>query len=56
MATRYKLYADVDGQAAKCIQKILDDGTLSCVPMIPDNTDYAEYLEWAKTNTIEAAD
>ena len=56
MATRYKLYADFDGQPVKSIQKILDDGTVSSIPMNPDNTDYAEYLEWAKTNTIEAAD
>jgi len=56
MATRYKLYADLDGQPVKAIQKILDDGTVSSIPKNPDNTDYAEYLEWAKTNTIEAAD
>ena len=56
MATRYKLYADFDGQPVKAIQKILDDWTVSSIPKNPDNTDYAEYLEWAKTNTIEAAD
>ena len=56
MATRYKLYADLDGQPVKAIQRILDDGTVSSIPKNPDNTDYAEYLEWAKTNTIEAAD
>ena len=56
MATRYKLYADFDGQPVKAIQKILDDGTVSSIPKNPANTDYAEYLEWAKTNTIEAAD
>ena len=56
MAIRYKLYADLDGQPVKAIQKILDDGTVSSIPKNPDNTDYAEYLEWAKTNTIEAAD
>ena len=56
MATRYKLYADFDGQPVKAIQKILDDGTVSSIPKNPDNTDYGEYLEWAKTNTIEAAD
>ena len=56
MAIRYKLYADLDGQPVKAIQRILDDGAVSSIPMIPDNTDYADYLEWAKTNTIEAAD
>tara|TARA_R100001082_G_scaffold31574_1_gene16132 strand:+ start:910 stop:1077 length:168 start_codon:yes stop_codon:yes gene_type:complete len=26
------------------------------IPCDPANTDYQEYLEWAKTNTAEAAD
>ena len=26
------------------------------IPFAEDNTDYQEYLEWAKTNTAEAAD
>ena len=26
------------------------------IPISEDNTDYQEYLEWAKTNTAEAAD
>ena len=26
------------------------------IPFRPDNTDYQEYLEWAKTNTAEEAD
>jgi len=26
------------------------------IPFDPANTDYQEYLEWAKTNTAEAAD
>ena len=26
------------------------------IPFVEDNTDYQEYLEWAKTNTAEAAD
>ena len=30
------------------------DGAL--IPKDPANTDYQEYLEWAKTNTAEAAD
>ena len=57
MTIRYKKYKDdpEDG-AFKCIQKILDDGTKSCIPFAPSNTDYQEYLEWAKTNTPEEAD
>ena len=26
------------------------------IPFDPDNSDYQEYLEWAKTNTADAAD
>ena len=26
------------------------------IPIAEDNTDYQKYLEWAKTNTAEAAD
>tara|TARA_S200000501_G_scaffold77355_1_gene69194 strand:- start:302 stop:475 length:174 start_codon:yes stop_codon:yes gene_type:complete len=57
MATRYKKYADdSDGYVYQSIQRILDDGTITCIPMTEANRDYAEYLEWSKTNTIEAAD
>jgi len=57
MATRYKLYADCpDLGKINAIQRILDDGTITSIPMAEDNTDYQDYLEWAKTNTAEAAD
>lgn len=26
------------------------------IPLDPENVDYQEYLEWAKTNTAEASD
>tara|TARA_R100000278_G_scaffold79268_2_gene61397 strand:+ start:2234 stop:2410 length:177 start_codon:yes stop_codon:yes gene_type:complete len=26
------------------------------IPVNPENSDYQQYLEWAKTNTAEAAD
>ena len=57
MATRYKLYKDhpVFGPR-KSIQRTTDDGIVSSIPSDPNNTDYQEYLEWAKTNTAEAAD
>ena len=32
------------------------DGTKTYIPFDPANTDYQEYLEWAKSNTAEAAD
>ena len=39
------------------ISRILDDGTISCIPKDTNNTDYQEYLEWvAEGNTAEAAD
>ena len=29
---------------------------VKCIPFDNDNIDYQEYLEWAKSNTAEAAD
>ena len=57
MATRYKLYKDhpIFG-ASQSIQRTTDDGIVSSIPFDEANTDYQEYLEWAKTNTAEAAD
>ena len=47
MATRYKKYKDdPDLGSIKAIQRILDDGTISCIPMADANTDYQEYLKW----------
>ena len=58
MATRYQLYANTPdtGRVLNSIKRILDDGTISCIPMSEGNVDYQEYLEWAKTNTAEAPD
>ena len=61
MAIRYQLYSNVTvGEQSVergCIKRILDDGTVSCIPMDEDNTDYQEYLEWvAEGNTAEAAE
>ena len=34
------------------IQRILDDGTISSIPMSEGNRDYREYLDWvAEGNT-----
>ena len=60
MATRYQLYLDltIGGQSVErgCIKRILDNGTVSCIPMNEDNTDYQKYLAWvAEGNTAEAA-
>ena len=57
MATRYKLYPkDQSGNARKSVQRILDDGTISSIPFVNENIDYQVYLQWEKTNTVEAAD
>ena len=64
MATRYQLLGDIDtglGDGSKfsrkSIKRILDDGTISCIPMSNGNTDYQDYLAWvAEGNTSEAAD
>ena len=57
MATRYIKYADdAELGSTNTIQRIKDDGTKTCIPMVQENMDYQEYLEWAKTNTIEEPD
>ena len=39
-----------------CIQKKIDGVGVCMIPLSEENTDYQEYLEWAKTNTAEEAD
>tara|TARA_R100001440_G_scaffold36282_1_gene55405 strand:- start:55 stop:240 length:186 start_codon:yes stop_codon:yes gene_type:complete len=61
MATRYKLNKQIKDpdesmKNSNSIQRISDDGTISSIPMDSANTDYQEYLEWAKSNTTEEAD
>ena len=50
MAIRYQLYSNVTvGEQSVergCIKRILDDGTVSCIPMDEYNTDYQEFLIW----------
>ena len=57
MATRYKKYADDPEEGAfNCIEKIEDNGVISCVPFVELNADYQEYKEWLKLgNTPEEA-
>ena len=57
MAT-YKLSKNADG-SSDCNEVVIrtnSDGTLSFIPFNLSNTDYREYLEWAKTNTADPAD
>ena len=58
MATRYKLYPkDEYAQDVNFIQRILDDGTITCIPKSSANPLWVEYQEWvAAGNTAEAAD
>ena len=51
----YKLFKDgISGQVCSVLKQ---SGTKTlCIPLDEANTDYQEYLEWAKTNTAEAAD
>ena len=62
MSTRYQLMGDIvheDGTRfpRTSIKRILDDGTISSIPMSVGNKDYREYLAWvSEGNTAEAAD
>ena len=38
------------------VKKDLGGGSVLLIPFENDNTQYQEYLEWAKTNTADAAD
>ena len=54
--SKYKLISGFDGMQG-CIKNYdTDDGPYKMIPYCEDNTDYQEYLEWAKTNTAEPAD
>ena len=54
----YKLVEQThDGVTSKSILKAETNNNIRIqFPYDPANTDYQEYLEWAKTNTAEAAD
>ena len=49
----YKLLKDFDGNKIDVIRRISD---YALIPFDEANTDYQEYLEWARTNTAEEAD
>ena len=49
----YKKTKDASGNPSDVIRRIADG---ACIPPNEANIDYQEYLEWAKTNTAEAAD
>ncbi len=52
----YKFIKDpIDGTTI-AIRKSCGGGLILDIPFSEDNRHYQEYLEWAKTNTAEAAD
>ena len=51
----YKLIKDITDTTV-AVRKSCGGGVLLDIPFDEENTDYQEYLEWAKTNTAEAAD
>ena len=53
MTYTYKHLKDLQGNTGKYILRKEDNAN---IPSDPANTDYQIYLEWAKTNTAEAAD
>jgi len=50
----YKLVNSIEGTTG-CVITV-KNGVYLSIPLDPSNTDYQEYLEWAKTNTAEEAD
>ena len=51
----YKLHkSSMDGTTSIVFKQI--DGLKISIPFDEANTDYQEYLEWAKTNTADPAD
>ena len=58
MAITYEFIRDPEFPAntADTLKKVDDNGAVTFVPICEGNTDYEEYLEWAKTNTANAVD
>ena len=56
MTIKYKSHTDFDNKTIITYTKWDDNYFLMAIPVDTANTDYREYLEWAKTNTAEAAD
>tara|TARA_R100000781_G_scaffold109343_1_gene74264 strand:- start:425 stop:598 length:174 start_codon:yes stop_codon:yes gene_type:complete len=57
MTITYKKFKDPYGNVVtSAINKFIDGVHVLCLPFDEANTDYQEYLEWAKTNTAEEAD
>tara|TARA_Y100000389_G_C17245508_1_gene405375 strand:- start:207 stop:380 length:174 start_codon:yes stop_codon:yes gene_type:complete len=57
MTITYQKVNDVEGEWQSITKKV-DGNFVMSIPMVEDNADYQEYLEWAKIdgNSITAAD
>ena len=55
MEITYQKANDVEGNWASITKKV-DGNFAMSIPMVEDNADYQEYLEWAETNTIQEAE
>ena len=51
----YKFVKDIMPDKVVAV-KTQTGNLVNIIPIRDDNTDYQEYLEWAKTNTAEEAD
>ena len=56
MKITYKKYKNSYGVLDSVVLKLIDGVHVLSIPFDEANTDYQEYLEWAKTNTAEKAD
>ena len=57
MTFTYKLQKSSESTEPDSVTKFFTGTNIALsIPFDPDNTDYQEYLEWAKTNTAEPAD
>ena len=52
----YKLYNSISTGQLCSVMKDNGNGRFLSIPINEENTDYQEYLIWAKTNTTEEAD
>tara|TARA_A100000172_G_scaffold70857_1_gene51310 strand:+ start:685 stop:867 length:183 start_codon:yes stop_codon:yes gene_type:complete len=52
----YKLIKDPFTDTTVAVRKSCGGDNLIDIPFDEKNTEYQEYLEWAKTNTAEEAD
>ena len=53
----YKLLKEYFGDGTSVVRPVvIRKADNAYIPFDEANTDYQEYLEWAKTNTAEAAD